>query len=92
MTAPNAQYGINVRGDATRVVALRDGTDLDAVWDIFRDLLDVWNKERSSITDLLTFKTTLSAEAVPQTVAIGSFETRQNTVCHEAPMCQEPRF
>jgi hypothetical protein len=72
-TAP--QYGVNVRGDALRVAALRDGTDLDAVWDLFRDLLDVWNKERSSITDLLTFKTTLSAEAVPQTVSIGSFET-----------------
>jgi hypothetical protein len=75
MTAPSgAQYGINVRADALRVSSLRDGTDLDAVWDLFRDLLDVWNRERSSITDLLTFRTTLSAEAVPQTVSIGSFE------------------
>jgi hypothetical protein len=73
-TAPNPQYGISVRGDALRVASLRDGTDLDAVWQLFQDALTIWKNERSSITDLLTFKTTLHAEAVPQNFNVGSFE------------------
>jgi hypothetical protein len=68
-TAP--QYGISVRGDALRVSLLRDGTDLDAVWQLFQDALAIWNTERSGITDLLTFRTTLHAEAVPQNFSVG---------------------
>jgi hypothetical protein len=54
---------VNVRGDVL-VNQTADGVDLNAVWDEFRDLLDVWNKQRSSLTDLLTFKTTATAQAI----------------------------
>jgi hypothetical protein len=72
-TAPSAQYGINVVGDVL-VNRTADGVDLNAVWTEFRDLLDLWNRERTSLTDLLIFKTTATGEAVPQNVAIPSFE------------------
>lgn len=73
MTAPNAQYGINVVGDLL-VNATADGVDLNAVWNEFRDLLNLWNRERTSLVDLLVFPTTATGEAVPQNVAIPSFE------------------
>jgi hypothetical protein len=73
MTAPNAQYGVNVRGDVL-VDRTADGVDLNHVWDEFRDLLQLWNTERTSLTDLLMFKTTATGEAVPQNVAVPSFE------------------
>ncbi|MDT5259074.1 MAG: hypothetical protein QOD10_4154, partial [Mycobacterium sp.] len=69
MTAPNAQYGVNVRGDVL-VDRTADGVDLNHVWDEFRDLLQLWNTERTSLTDLLMFKTTATGEAVPQNVAV----------------------
>src|ERR1700757_2726547 len=72
MTAP-AQYGVNVVGDVL-VNRTADGVDLKAVWTEFRDLLDVWNKERTGSTDLLAFRTTATGEAVPQNVAVPSFE------------------
>ncbi|SON62257.1 hypothetical protein MSIMFI_03778 [Mycobacterium simulans] len=67
------QYGINVKGDVL-VNQLRDGTDLNAVWDEMQTLLSLWNTERSSLTDLLTFRTTVSGEAVAQDMTLGSFE------------------
>jgi hypothetical protein len=67
------QYGITVRGDVL-VNQTGDGVDLNHVWDEFADLLNVWNNERTRVTDLLSFQTTASGEAVPQNVAIASFE------------------
>jgi hypothetical protein len=72
-TAPTPQYGISVKGDVL-VNQTACGVDLNALWDEFRDLLDVWNKERTSLTDLLVFDTTVSAEAVPQNGEVASFE------------------
>ena len=63
-TAPTVQYGINVVGDVL-VNQTADGADLNAVWTEFRDLLALWNKERTSLTDLLIFRTTATGEAVP---------------------------
>jgi hypothetical protein len=37
-------------------------------------ILSYWNTERLSISDLLSFRTTLAGEAVPQSVSIGPFE------------------
>jgi hypothetical protein len=51
-----------------------DGVDLNHIWDEFRDLLAVWNKERQSLTDLLVFDTTASTEAVAQNGEVASFE------------------
>lgn len=73
MTAPNPQYGISVKGDVL-VNSTLDGVDLNHLWDEFRDLLAVWNKERTLLTDLLVFDTTTPAEAVPQNGEVASFE------------------
>ncbi|WP_139836670.1 hypothetical protein [Mycobacterium szulgai] len=67
-------YGINVHGDVL-VNRLNDGTDLNDMWDEWRELLNIWNNEKTKLTDLLIFKTTVSGEAVPQDMTIGSFET-----------------
>ena len=52
MTAPTPQYATSVKGDVL-VNQTACGVDLNALWDEFRDLLDVWNKERTGLTDLL---------------------------------------
>jgi hypothetical protein len=72
-TAPTPQYGISVKGDVL-VNQTADGIDLNALWDEFHDLLDVWNGKRTSLTDLLVFDTTVSAEAVLQNGEVASFE------------------
>lgn len=71
MSAP--QYGTNVKDDVL-VNQTSDGVDLNHVWEEFATLLDLWNRERSSLTDLLAFKTTATGEAVPQNVSVASFE------------------
>jgi len=72
-TQPTHQYGINVAGDVL-VNQLADGSDLNAVYTEFADLLNIWNTERTSLTDLLKFNVTVSGEAVPQDMETGSFE------------------
>jgi hypothetical protein len=73
MTALTPQYATLVKGDVL-VNQTACGVDLNALWDEFRDLLDVWNKERTGLTDPLVFDTTVSAEAVPQNGEVASFE------------------
>lgn len=72
-TQPNVQYGINTKGDVL-VNQLADSTDLNEVWEEFSELLQIYNTEQKSITDLLTFKVTVSGDAVPQDMTVGSFE------------------
>jgi hypothetical protein len=72
-TAPTGGGGIKTSGDVL-VDRTADGTDLNSVWDEFHAVLDIWNKERSSITQLLAFQTVSPAEAVPQNLGVGSFE------------------
>lgn len=72
-TQPTHPYGINVHGDVL-VNQLADGSDLNAVYTEFADVLNVWNNERTSLTDLLKFNVTVSGEAVPQDMQTASFE------------------
>lgn len=73
-TAP-AQYGIVGAAEVGPLLkSLGDGTDLASVWTEFIDLLDLWNKDRIALTDLLAFRTTKSGEAVPQNVSPALFE------------------
>ena len=78
MTAPTPQMGVVTYSDRL-VTHLVDGTDLNEVWTLFSDLLAFWNTERSSITDLLTFKTTNPVDAVPANLAVASFEQATET-------------
>ncbi len=72
------RMGIHAAGDVisanTLVSQLADGLSLDELWDEFSTILNFWNTERLSVSDLLSFRTTLAGEAVPQSVSIGSFE------------------
>jgi len=70
-TAP--VYGTNQQADVL-VNQTADGVDLNHLWDEFRDVLNVWNTERQSVTDLLCFHTTATGEAVPQNFQTPSFE------------------
>lgn len=74
-TAPTGQYGITTAAEIGPILrTLRDGTDLMAVWAEFSELLDFWNKDRKKLTDLLSFRTTLAGEAVPQNISPALFQ------------------
>ncbi|OJZ65815.1 hypothetical protein BRW65_27755 [Mycobacterium paraffinicum] len=72
-TQPTHQYGINVAGDVL-VNQLADGSDLNAVYTEYANVLNIWNNERTSLTDLLKSNVTVSGEAVPQDMQTASFE------------------
>lgn len=63
--------GIGTEGDAL-VTRTADGTDINAIWDEFRQALNIYNSERSALVNLLTFSTTLSNDAVPQGLDTGT--------------------
>lgn len=65
--------GFNTEGDVL-VNQLADGTDLNAIWGEIADALNLYNSERSAITRLLSYPTTLAADAVPQSISSESFE------------------
>lgn len=68
-----ADGGIATEGDAL-VQVLADGTDLNAMWQELRTVLSAWNAERSAIAQLLSYGTTNTADAVPQSIVDESFE------------------
>ena len=72
------QMGTHTSADVvsaqTLVSQLADGLGLDELWEEFETILNFWNSERTSITDLLSFKTVLAGEAVVQNVDSGPFE------------------
>ena len=72
------QTGTHVAADVisaqTLVSQLADGLSLDELWREFEIILNFWNTERISITDLLTFRTTVAGEAVVQSIDSGPFE------------------
>jgi len=68
-----ADAGIGTEGDAL-VQVLADGTDLNAIWAELRTVLSAWNTERSAVAQLLSYDTTNTADAVPQSIVDESFE------------------
>jgi hypothetical protein len=73
-----AASGIHTSADVisaqTLVSQTADELSLDELWEEFTAILDFWNKERTSLTDLLSFKTTVAGEAVVQSIEADSFE------------------
>lgn len=65
--------GYNTSGDVL-VNVTADGVDLNAIWAEIADALAVYNTERSAIAQLVSFPTTLAADAVPQSVNDESFD------------------
>lgn len=68
-----ADAGYNTEGDAL-VQVLADGVDLNAIWDELRSALSTWNAQRSAVAQLLSYPTTNTADAVPQSISDESFE------------------
>jgi hypothetical protein len=67
------QYGIVSTGDRL-VNQLADGTPLDSVWDDYMVAMELQNEARRNIVGLVSFFTTATGEAVPQNLAVPSFE------------------
>jgi hypothetical protein len=65
--------GIGTEGDVL-VNTTADGVDLDVIWREVAAVVKAWNAERGKLTGLLTFNTTNTAEAIPQSRSQDSFE------------------
>lgn len=68
-----AESGYNTEGDVL-VNATADGVDLNVLWSELGTVLQTWNNERSAIAQLLSYVTTNSADAIPQSIADESFD------------------
>lgn len=69
----SGQMGIIPAGDAL-ATHTADGVGLNEIWADLVGAFDTWNKHRTGISDLLSFRTVLPGEAVPQNVSSPSFE------------------
>lgn len=65
--------GYNTAGDVL-VNVTADGVDLNVIWAEVAEVIKSWNAERSALTSLLTFNTTDTASAIPQSRSSDSFE------------------
>lgn len=65
--------GVSTRGDVL-VNTTADGVDLNDIWVEIQDVLELWNNERKSVTDLLSFRTVNVADAIAQSISSDSFE------------------
>jgi hypothetical protein len=65
--------GISVAGDVL-VNVTADGVDLNAVWAEDQQVLEVWNTQRQTLADLISFRTVNVADAIIQSISSESFE------------------
>jgi hypothetical protein len=68
-----AEGGYQTEGDVL-VNVTADGVDLQVIWQEVAAVVKAWNAERSALTALLTFNTTNTADAIPQSRSADSFE------------------
>ena len=68
-----AELGYSTEGDVL-VNSTADGVDLNALWAELSTILTAWNSERSAISQLLSYYTTNTADAIPQSIADESFD------------------
>lgn len=67
--------GIATQGDSLAAVQVTaDGVDLNVIWAEVAQVIASWNAERSALTSLLAFYTTNTADAIPQSRSVDSFE------------------
>lgn len=72
LTPFGGEGGYATEGDVL-VNTTADGTDLQVIWDEVAEVVKAWNAERSALTNLLTFNTTNTADAIPQSRSSDSF-------------------
>src|SRR5262245_57354713 len=65
--------GIATAGDVL-VNQTADGVDLNLIWAEIATALELYNTERSAVARLLSYPTTVPADAVPQSIGTDSFE------------------
>jgi hypothetical protein len=65
--------GVATRGDVL-VNMTADGVDLNQIWAEVQEVNALWNAERKSITDILSFQTVNVADAIAQSITSASFE------------------
>ena len=65
--------GISTSGDVL-VNVTADGVDLNEIWAEIADALALYNAERTAVARLLSYPTTVPADAVPQSISSESFE------------------
>jgi hypothetical protein len=66
-------HGISTHGDVL-VNQTADGVDLNDIWAEVQQVLDLYNKERTDIATLLSYRTVNVADAIPQSISSDSFE------------------
>ena len=86
--------GISTQGDVL-VSQTNDGVDLNTIWAEIADALELYNTERSAVARLLSYPTTVPADAVPQQAAlsVGSQHVSCASGEHQpltSAMCSEP--
>jgi hypothetical protein len=65
--------GYETEGDVL-VNVTADGVDLNVIWAEIAAVVKAWNAERSALASLLAFNTTNTADAIPQSRSVDSFE------------------
>ena len=65
--------GINTQGHVL-VNKTADGVDLNLIWAEIEQLLEAWNGERTTVASLISYPTTVPADAVPQTLTVEPFD------------------
>lgn len=65
--------GVSTQGDVL-VNLTADGVDLNEIWAEIQQVLELYNQERKSITDLVSFRTLNVADAIAQSITSDSFE------------------
>ncbi len=68
-----ADGGYATEGDVL-VNVTSDGVDLNVVWAEVNTAISAWNAERSALASLLSYFTTNTADAIPQSATSSSFE------------------
>ena len=61
-----------------------DGVSLGAIWNEITEVLEVYNKHRTTLASLLRYRTTNIADAISQAVNNENSSLRRNLVCRKA--------
>lgn len=65
--------GINTQGHVL-VNRTNDGVDLNVIFAEIETILEMWNSERATVASLISYSTTVPADAVPQTLTVEPFD------------------
>lgn len=73
-TQPYLSPGGQDSSTIARVTESADGVSLATLWQEFTDVTRIWNEHRLALADLVSYRTTVVADAVPQRLTSDHFE------------------